>query len=130
MPRFLVTTIDGQAAVQEAKSGQRVAVIPRPAGIYAYEGVAAAAGDRTFFLDGVDTSAGSWKIEFFRVELGPDGRPGPVHQLAGPPLIMQTPVISGGWVNFQFAVSPDGSKLAFASGTPFPSGAGTPYGPW
>ena len=129
VPRFLVTTTDGRAAVETSASGQRIAVIPHPAAIYAYEGVAAAAGDRTFFLAGVNTSGGSWKVEFFRVALSRDGRPGPVRQLAGPPLVMQMPVISGGWVNFQFAVSPDGRQLAFASGTPFPSGAGTSYGP-
>ncbi len=129
LPRFLVTTTDGRADVEASASGRRIAVIPRPAAIYAYEGVAAAAGDRTFFLAGADTSGGSWKVEFFRVTLSRDGRPGPVHLLAGPPLVMQTPVISGGWVNFEFAVSPDGRQLAFASGTPFPSGAGTSYGP-
>jgi hypothetical protein len=125
--RFLVTTADGQAAVRDT-SGRLIAAIPRPAWIYAYEGVAAA-GDRTFFLAGVDPSHGSWKIDFFRVGLDPAGRPGPVRLLPGGPLVTPGPVISGGWVNFEFAASPDGSRLAFGSGSPFPVGPGTPYGP-
>jgi Sigma-70, region 4 len=128
LPRYLVTTVDGQAAVHATASGQLIADIPRPADLYAYEGVAAAAGDRMFFLSGVMTSGGSWKIVFFKVVLGADGQPGNVRRLPGPPLVQQTPVISGGWVNFQFAVAPDGSELAYASGTPGPYGAGTPYG--
>jgi hypothetical protein len=128
MPRYLVTTIDGQAAVHATASGRLIADIARPADLYAYEGVAAAAGDRTFFLSGVITRGGSWKIAFFKVALGADGRPGTVQRLPGQPMAQQTPVISGGWVNFQFAVTPDGSQLAYASGTPDPYGAGTPYG--
>jgi hypothetical protein len=128
MPRYLVTTVDGQAAVHATASGRLIADIARPADLRAYEGVAAAAGDRTFFLSGVITRGGNWKIVFFKVALGADGRPGNVHRLPGQPMLQQTPVISGGWVNFQFAVTPDGSRLAYASGTPGPYGAGTPYG--
>jgi hypothetical protein len=129
LPRYLVTTIDGQAAVRATASGRLVTAIPRPADVYAYEGVAAAAGDRTYFLAGVMTGTGNWKVVFFKVVLGPDGRPGQVQRLPGSPLAVPFPVISGGWMNFYFAATSDGSELAYASGSPFPSGAGTPYGP-
>jgi hypothetical protein len=52
-----------------------------------------------------------------------------VQRLPGSPLAVPFPVISGGWMNFYFAVTSDGSELAYASGSPFPYGAGTPYGP-
>ncbi|HUJ05028.1 MAG TPA: hypothetical protein VLX31_02850 [Streptosporangiaceae bacterium] len=129
MPPFIVTVSDGTAAVVAAGSGRTVAAIPRPADIYAYEGVSGAADDRTFILAGADLSGGHWRTVFFRVLLDAAGKPGPVRQLPGQPWVVPTPVISGGWVDFDLAVSPDGSELAFASGTPFPSGPGTPYNP-
>jgi hypothetical protein len=129
IPRYLVTTIDGQAAVHATASGRLIARIPRPADLYAYEGVAAASGDRTYFLAGAMTGNGLWKVVFFKVVLGPDGRPGQPQRLPGSPLAVPFPVISGGWMNFYFAVTSDGSELAYASGSPFPSGAGSPYGP-
>jgi hypothetical protein len=129
IPRYLVTTIDGQAAIHASVSGQLIAHIPRPADVYAYEGVAAASGGRAYFLAGAMTGNGLWKVVFFKVVLGPDGRPGQVQRLPGSPLAVPFPVISGGWMNFYFAVTSDGSELAYASGSPFPSGAGTPYGP-
>jgi hypothetical protein len=129
LPRYLVTTVDGQAAVRATASGQLIAAVPRPASVYAYEGVAAAPRDRTYFLAGAVNSSGAWKVAFFRVSLGPDGHPGPVQRLPGTPLDVPFPVISGGWMNFYFAVTPDGRQLAYASGSPVPYGAGTPYGP-
>jgi hypothetical protein len=127
LPRYIVTTIDGQAAVHSAVSGRVIAAIPRPAGVR-YEGVAASAGDSSYFLAGVLNGNGGWPISFFRFTVGADGRPSKVQRLPGAPLATPTPVISGGWVNFQFAVSPDGRQLAYASGTANPYGAGTPYG--
>ncbi len=128
MPRFLVTTAEGQAAVRSGRTGRLIATISRPSQIYAYQGVAGAADDRTFFLAGL-TVRPHWKVSFFRVTLGADGRPGPPRQLPGGPLVVPNPIISGGWINFDLAVSPDAREIAFASGTPFPSGPGTPYGP-
>ena len=128
-PAFLVTTAEGKAAVRSARTGHLVADIPRPRQVYAYEGVAGAADDRTFFLAGATVGSGRWAVSFFRVTIGSHGRPGRVAQLPGSPLIVPTPVISGGWVSFDLAVSPDGREIAFASGTQFPSGPGTPYGP-
>jgi hypothetical protein len=128
-PRYLVTTIDGQAAVHASASGRLIAHISRPADVYAYEGVAAASGDRTYFLAGAMTGSGLWQVVFFKVVLGPDGRPDQVQRLPGSPLAVPFPVISGGWMNFYFAVTSDGSELAYASGSPFPYGTGTPYGP-
>jgi hypothetical protein len=128
IPRYLVTTVDGQAAIRASASGQLIARIPRPAGLYAYEGVAAADG-RTYFLAGAMTASGVWQVVFFKVVLGPDGRPGQLERLPGRPLTVPLPVISGGWMNFYFAVTSDGSELAYASGSPFPEGTGTPYGP-
>jgi hypothetical protein len=43
--------------------------------------------------------------------------------------VMTTPIISGGWVNFELAVTPDGRQLAFGSGSPLTWGAETSYGP-
>jgi hypothetical protein len=128
LPRYIVTTTDGQAAVHSAVSGQVIAAVPRPAGISAYEGAAAAAGVGSYFLAGLDHGDGRWRISFFRFTVGAGGRPSQVLRLPGAPLVTPTPVISGGWVNFQFAVSPDGRELAYASGTAEPYGAGTPYG--
>jgi hypothetical protein len=128
LPRYIVTTIDGQAAVHSAVSGRVIAVIPRPAGVSAYEGAAAAAGDGSYFLAGRQNGDSGWRISFFRFTIGTGGQPGQVQRLPGAPLVTPTPVVSGGWVNFQFAVSPDGRQLAYASGTADPYGAGRTYG--
>jgi len=119
-PRFLVATVDGQATVRSGVSGNVIAQIPRPHGIEAYAGVASAAGNTTYFLAGAIARMSIPKIVFYRLVLGAGGRPGKVQRLPGQPLTVPGPVSGSrsGSVDLDFAVTPDGRKLAYASSRP------------
>jgi hypothetical protein len=132
LPRFLVATVDGQATVRSGVSGNVIAQIPRPNGIEAYAGVAAAAGNTTYFLAGAITRKSIPKIVFYRLVLGASGLPGKVHRLPGRPLAVPSPASDwrSGSTDLDFAVAPDGRKLAYASSRPLRHVSGPLNGPW
>jgi hypothetical protein len=119
-PAFLVISVGGQGFVRATTTGQIVARIQPPVKDFSMVGVAAAPGDRIFYLAGeIPVHHAQLKIEFFKLVLGANGRPGPARQLPGAPLIQPLPVTSDGLVSISLAVSPDGQELAYASDNEF-----------
>ena len=117
-PASLVVADAGQGAVRATVTGRTLFRIPRPVRDFIIEGVAAAPGDRTFYLAGaVPVPDGTEKLEFFRVILAATGRPGPARRLPGAPVIVPFPISSNGLSTIAVAVSPDGRELAYAPDT-------------
>jgi hypothetical protein len=118
-PAFIVAGVGGQGNVRATATGRVVARIRPPVKGFSLVGVAAAPGDRIFYLAGEVPVSPNLKIEFFKIVLAANGRPGPAQQLAGPPLIRPLPVTSNGLVAVLMAISPDGQELAYASDNQF-----------
>ncbi len=115
-PQFMVSWEDGRRGyVRSVTTGRIVARIPEVATGFHPEGIAAAPGDRIFYLAGVEyDSSARGHLEFFRIVLNSKGRPGAAQQVAGPPVSVPTPITSDGLASVAVAVSPDGKELAFA----------------
>jgi hypothetical protein len=136
MPRYIVTYGGGrgfglarQGYVRATATGRVVARIRPAARDFVVEGLAAAPGDRTFYLIGeAPFSATEVQIECFRLVIGPDGRPGVPQRLPGPPLPTPVPPTSDATTSIPLAVSPDGKELAYpAPGLPVAPGLPNPY---
>jgi hypothetical protein len=135
IPAYLVTAVAGQGSVRATATGRVLAPIARPASVFAFEGVAAAPGDRTFYLAAVAAAPRGYlagaaaprgvKIEFFRLTLGANGRPGVPQRLPGPPYLAPLPITSDALTTIPLAISPDGKELAYASGSQFPDTPGS-----
>jgi hypothetical protein len=120
-PAFIVAAVDGQGYVLASATGRVVARIRPPVRHFALVGVAAAPGDRIFYLAGQVPTGPILKIEFFKITLLANGQPGPARQLPGPPVIQPFPITSYGLVTVLLAISPDGQELAYASDNQFRS---------
>jgi hypothetical protein len=118
-PAFIVESVEGQGYVSASATGRVVARIRPPERDFAFVGVAAAPGDRIFYLAGEVLTGASLKIEFFKIVLLANGQPGPARQLPGPPVIQPGPITSNGLVTVLLAISPDGQELAYASDNQF-----------
>jgi hypothetical protein len=136
MPRYMVTYGDGlyfnpgggPGYVRLTATGQVVARIRPVASYFTVEGLAAAPGDRTFYLIGEDTvhaPAGEVRIDCFKIVLGANGHPGVPQLLPGAPLLAPLPPTSNGATSIPLAVSPDGAQLAYPNPGAVPSGS--PY---
>ena len=58
-------------------------------------------------------------IDFYRVTLRPDGRPGPAQRLPGERLNVPLPITSDALMQLPLAISPDGTELAYPSDNQF-----------
>ncbi|HEU5420987.1 MAG TPA: hypothetical protein VFV41_25095 [Streptosporangiaceae bacterium] len=128
-PRFLVTVSAGKAVVRSAITGRSVASIGFPHQVSAIEGVAARPGDRIFYLAGAAFGrygGRSVAIAFYRLTLGADGQPAALSRLPGTPFLAPLPFTSNALTTIPMAVSADGTKLAFVSGSPHPQVLGIP----
>jgi hypothetical protein len=134
IPRYMVTyggglgfvPGGGPGYVRVAATGKVVARI-RPAGTdFTVEGLAAAPGDRTFYLIGEDTAgagSGNVKIECFKIVIGRNGHPGRPRLLPGAPLFGPLPPTSDAATTIPLAISPDGTELAYPYPGEAPSGS-------
>jgi hypothetical protein len=113
-PRYLVTSQAGQGYVRSVATGRTIARIPAPGRGYKIEGIAAAPGDRVFYLVGEVFGTQRGKLELFGVRLGQDGRPQAAQRLPGPPVSVPLPDASSRLVGIPVAVSPDGHQIAYA----------------
>ncbi len=120
-PRYLVTSVQAHGAIRSAATGSVVARIAPPDRFVSIDGLAVAPGDRTFYLaDQVPiVSAGRMWIDFYRVTLRPDGRPGPAQRLPGERLNVPLPITSDALMQLPLAISPDGTELAYPSDNQF-----------
>jgi hypothetical protein len=137
LPRYMVTYGNGVSFVpgggpgyvRATATGRIVARIPAAGRDFTVEGLAAAPGDRTFYLIGEDAAGsadGGVQIECFRIELTANGRPGAPQRLPGAPLLAPLPPTSNGATSIPLAVSPDGKELAYPSAALLPSDSGVP----
>lgn len=114
-PQFMVTWEDARRGyIRSVGTGRVIARIPNPARDFFVEGVAAAPGDRVFYLAGVVPASAGMELEFYRIVLSPKGLPGPARPVAGPPVKVPTPVSSDALTSVAVAVSLDGREFAFA----------------
>ena len=121
LPRYLVTYGNGTSFVpgggpgyiRATATGRVLARIPAAARDFTVEGVAAAPGDRVFYLIGM-TFAGpsAVNVECFRLVLDANGRPSVPRRLPGPPLLVPVPATSNGATIIPLAISPDDQELA------------------
>jgi hypothetical protein len=119
VPAFVVTSQQGRAAVRSSATGAVIARIAPPARYAEIDAVAAVPGDRIFYLAAQLPATRGLRIEFFRITLAADGRPGPAFRLPGAPLLVPLPITSDALMTIPLAVSPDGSRLAFGSADQF-----------
>lgn len=112
-PRYLVTSLNAQGYVKSAATGQTVAKIPPPVKGYLIEGVAAAPGNRIFYLAGQVLDRAGGRLLFFRIKLSPDGQPLAAQLVPGRAIHLPIPITSNALVNIPIAVSPDGSQIAY-----------------
>lgn len=91
------------AVVTNVFTGRELAVVNSPVGGDGFQGVQAAGDDRTFVL----ASAGSTSVRFYELRLTADGTVGLLRQVFTLPGIGGVPA---------FAVSPDASRIAYATG--------------
>jgi hypothetical protein len=118
MPRYLAVAVQGHGYIQSSETGRVVARIPPPAKGLVIEGIAVAPGDNTIYLATavmVRDAPGGVRVEFFRLGLHADGRPGPARRLPGPPVRTNVPVTSDALVQIPLAISPDGKELAYTT---------------
>lgn len=101
--------LDEPALVTDALTGKVLAVVHAPGGTR-FTGIAAAGDDHTFVLAAQKSNASATR--FYELRLAPGGRPRPL-------VLLPVPAVAYGDT---FAVSPDGSRLAIATGTA-PAGA-------
>jgi hypothetical protein len=114
--RYLVTAREAKGYVTSIATGKIIAPIPPPVPGYLIEGIAALPGDRVFYLAGeVYVNGTHGELQFFRVVLGPAGRPRPAQRVPGPAVRLPIPVSSDGLVSIPVAVSPDGRQLAYVT---------------
>jgi len=113
-PGYLVTSQLGRGSVISVATGRTIAKIPPPVKGYVIEGIAAAPGNRVFYLAGEVFGARGGRLEFFEVKLRPDGQPEPARRLPGRAIQVPLPVSSNGLMNIAVAVSPDGRQIAYA----------------
>lgn len=113
-PKYLVTAQAAQGYVKSVATGRTIARIPPPVKDYRIEGLAAAPGNRVFYLAGEVGNARGGRLVFFRIRLRPDGHPQPAERLPGHSVQLPLPITSDGLVNIVIAVSPDGSHLAYS----------------
>jgi hypothetical protein len=107
--------------IMSAATGKVVARIRRPERYFLIDGVAAAPGDRTFYLAGEVpiAAAGRMWIDFYRVPLGRDGHPGQAQRLPGERLNVPLPITSDALMQLPLAISQDGTELAYPSENQF-----------
>jgi len=110
-PKFMVTSLGGRGAVSATATGQLIARIPPPVNGFVIEGIAASQGDRMFVLAGQGPHDA---VEFFRVLLGANGKPGHAARLPGPSVRLHAPISSDGRIFIPVAISADGDYLAYA----------------
>jgi hypothetical protein len=116
-PKFMVISAAATGYVRAVATGRLIAKIPAPAKGYAIEGIAAAPGDRVFYLAGetfVGGQSSHGLLTFYRVVLGSDGKPGRARRVPGPAIAVPLPISSDGLITIPVAVSPDGNYLAYA----------------
>lgn len=116
-PKFMATSLGGRGSVIATATGRVIAKIPPPAKGYVIEGIGAAPGDRMFVLAGqvfVGGPSPRSVVEFFRVVLGANGKPGHAVRLPGPSVSLHPPITSDGLIAIAVAVSPGGRKYAYA----------------
>jgi hypothetical protein len=120
-PRYLVTSVQAHGMIMSAATGKVVARIRRPERYFLIDGVAAAPGDRTFYLAGEVpiAAAGRMWIDFYRVPLGRDGHPGQAQRLPGARLNVPVPITSDALMQLPLAISRDGTELAYPSDNQF-----------
>lgn len=113
-PKYLVTVQAAHGYVVSVATGRTIAEIPPPVRYYLIEGVAAAPGNRVFYLAGEIGDASGGRLVFFRVKLRPDGQPEPAERLPGHSVHLPRPITSNGLVHILIAASPDGSQIAYS----------------
>jgi hypothetical protein len=112
-PKYLVTSQEARGYVKSVATGQTIAKIPPPVKGYLIEGVAAAPGNRIFYLAGQVLDQSGGRLLFFRITLRSDGQPLAAQPLPGRSIHLPIPITSNGLVNIPIAVSPDGSQIAY-----------------
>ncbi len=113
-PRYLVTSRSARGYVVSVATGRTIAKIPPPVKDFVIEGIAAAPGNRVFYLAGQVLGTRGGRLEFFEVTLRPDGQPEPARRLPGRAIQVPLPVSSDGLTDIAVAVSPDGRHIAYA----------------
>lgn len=112
-PTYLVISQGAHGYVKLVATGRTIAKIQPPVKGYLIEGVAAAPGNRIFYLAGQVLGRPGGQLMFFRIKLRPDGQPLPARSLPGRSIRLPFPITSNGLVNIPLAVSPDGTQIAF-----------------
>jgi hypothetical protein len=129
LPRYLVTYGNGTSFVpgggpgyvRATATGRVVARIPAAARGFTVEGVAAAPGDRVFFLIGAAfASPSAVNVQCFRLVLDANGHPAVPQRLPGSPLLVPVPATSNEATTIPLAISPDGQELAYSPSGLFP----------
>jgi hypothetical protein len=110
--------------VRAVSDGKIIAKIPPPAKGSYIEGVAAAPGNRIFYLAAETSRPTGGQIAFYRVVLGKDGRPAPASRVPGAPVSVPGNVASDGLIGIPLAVSPDGQQIAYVTSSPLLLNAG------
>lgn len=104
---YIVTIVSqvspAPAVVLTGFTGREIAVVNSPVAGNGFQGVAAAGDDRTFVLAAQDSASAS--VQFYELRLAPDGTKESLTRLLGLPGSSVPP----------FAISPDGSRLAYAT---------------
>jgi hypothetical protein len=116
IPAYIVTTGDvAGVQVRSVATGKVIAAIAPAAKRFLVEGIAAAPGDRIFYLAGEFVKSGGRYLEFFKVVLGQDGKLRRTQRVPGPVIPMPGVISSDGLISIPVAVSPNGEYLAFVS---------------
>lgn len=127
-PKFIVAAVAAKGYVRSAVTGRQIAKIAPPVPGYEIEGIAAAPGDRKFYLAG-ETFAGAQSrhglLTFYRIGLGANGKPSRAQRVPGRAISVPLPITSDGLMPVPVAVSPDGSYLAYALSRQFLGDAGS-----
>jgi hypothetical protein len=120
-PTFLVTAQDARGYIRGTFAGHVRWKIRPPVPGFAIEGLATTGDDyapANIYLAGEVFRPAGARLEFYRVTLGNNQRPGPSRRVPGPAVAMAGSVTSDGLVNIPVAVSGGGTELAFVPTSP------------